>query len=105
MNLKPFVGRKVIVQFRGAFWMVVDDKGLPSLAFKKSDSNELDADGRPKMEPALMNFHMGTFVDVDGEILFQYVDSQTQRKIQVSFHRDALFSVSTVTEADRIITP
>jgi len=105
MNLKPFVGKKVLVQFRGAFWMVVDDRGLPMLGFKPNDKGEVDGEGKVKLEPALAQFHMGTFVEVDGEILFQYIDSQTKRKLQVMYHPDAFFSVTTVAEADRIITP
>jgi hypothetical protein len=100
MNLAAFVGKKVLVQFRGPWLLVAESRaGLPTLAL------QTDKDG--KAIPMQIPFALGTLVELTpgGAVVFEYRDdaSQPASIMRTMFHEDVIFSVSEVAER-RLVT-
>jgi hypothetical protein len=74
-------------------------------AREKSPIVQIGAPEAPPQNMPLVTTNLeGRFVELDGEIFFSYLDSEQKRNIDVQFHPDAIFSITTIRAISEVST-
>jgi hypothetical protein len=102
-DLKLFVNRYVMMQFRSQQWLVPHEEGgkpMPTGVQRRTSQDQ-----PPEMVPLTVPFLVGKLVERNGSLLVQFMEFKpdSPTKIEVIINPDMIFSVSALSE-ERLIT-